>query len=297
MCQLSLLVVQLGIDTKNKVGDDTVVNLLVTLDSNYIKPLQVMLTSLFLNNKEEDFSIYLMHSSLSTEEVDMLQVYVGEEGHQLHELKITGEYFQDAPVVKHYTKEMYYRLLAYKFLPDTLDRVLYLDPDILIINEIKNLYETDLTGYLYAAAYHDLATIKELNKIRLKAYEMEAYYNSGVLLMNLEEQRERINEQEIYDFVEKNKKRLVLPDQDILNGLYSQEIKDIEEVLYNYDTRFYHYYKLTSKGEYHLDYVIHNTSILHFCGKKKPWLKNYTGKFHSLYKHYEKLAKVSILRV
>jgi lipopolysaccharide biosynthesis glycosyltransferase len=33
-----------------------------------------------------------------------------------------------------------------------------------------------------------------------------------------------------------------------------------------------------------------HTSILHFCGKKKPWQENYSGKFHSLYKHYETLA-------
>jgi lipopolysaccharide biosynthesis glycosyltransferase len=126
---------------------------------------------------------------------------------------------------------------------------------------------------------------------------MEAYYNSGVLLMNLKEQRERMNEQDIYEFVEENKKRLVLPDQDILNGLYSHEIKDIEEVRYNYDARFYQYYKLASKGEVNVDYVVNHTSIIHFCGKKKPWLSNYTGKFHSLYKHYEKMAKTGFGRV
>lgn len=265
-------------------------NILVTLDANYMRPLKVMLKSMFLNNPNESFSIYLMHSSLTENEVDTLTDFVNDDGHELYEIKITDDYFQDAPVVKHYTKEMYYRLLAFKFLPESLDRILYLDPDILIINEIKRLYETDLTGYLYAAAYHDFAKIKELNKIRLKAYEMEAYYNSGVLLMNLEEQRERIKEQDIFDYVEEHKRRLILPDQDILNGLYHDEIKEIEEVRYNYDARFYQYYKISSKGEVDLDYVINNTSIIHFCGKRKPWLKNYSGKFHSLYKHYEKLA-------
>ncbi|WP_140321955.1 glycosyltransferase [Oceanobacillus rekensis] len=31
-----------------------------------------------------------------------------------------------------------------------------------------------------------------------------------------------------------------------------------------------------------IDYIIRHTSIIHFCGKKKPWHKNYTGKFHAL---------------
>ncbi len=90
--------------------------------------------------------------------------------------------------------------------------------------------------------------------------------------------------------MKKNKKRLILPDQDIINGLYSKAIKDIDELIYNFDARFYYYYKLTNKMKVDMDFVINHTAIIHFCGKKKPWLENYTGKFHSLYKHYEKLA-------
>jgi len=81
-----------------------------------------------------------------------------------------------------------------------------------------------------------------------------------------------------------------MPDQDILNALYSKKIKSIDEKLYNYDVRYFNYYKILSNNVWDMDHVIRNTIILHFCGKKKPWKKNYSGKFHSLYKHYEKLA-------
>ncbi|HHV64197.1 MAG TPA: glycosyltransferase family 8 protein [Peptococcaceae bacterium] len=266
-------------------------NILVTLNSNYIKPLKVMLKSLFFNNPEEKFSIYLLHSSLKEEELADLEQYIFRQGQELKIVTINDTYFQDAPVLLHYSKEMYYRLLAFKFLPSELDRILYLDPDILVINPIRELYYQDLDGYLYAAAYHDLLTIKEINKLRLKPYEIEAYYNSGVLLMNLDLQRQVISEQAIFDFVKQNKKvKLLLPDQDIINALYAKQIKALDEKLYNYDARHYSYYKLISNGECDMDYVIYNTVILHFCGKKKPWLKGYSGKFHSLYKHYEKLA-------
>lgn len=39
-----------------------------------------------------------------------------------------------------------------------------------------------------------------------------------------------------------------------------------------------------------MDYIMENTVILHFCGKKKPWEDQYNGNFHSLYKDYEYLA-------
>ncbi|MBS4534164.1 glycosyltransferase family 8 protein [Clostridium sp. D2Q-14] len=265
-------------------------NVLVTLDPNYIKPLKVMLKSLFLNNEEEKFSIYLMHSSLNEEELNDLNDYVKIHGSDLEEIAIDDESFSNAPTLLHYTKEMYYRLLAFKVLPENIDRILYLDPDILVINSIEDLYNIDIENSLYAAAYHDKITVKEINKLRLYPYEIDAYYNSGVLLMNLDLQRRKIDEKSIYAFVEKNKSKLIMPDQDILNALYSKNIKSLDEKLYNYDVRYYGYYKFKSSGKWDMDKVIKNTVILHFCGKKKPWKKDYGGKFQSLYKHYEKLA-------
>src|SRR5690606_20106481 len=136
---------------------------------------------------------------------------------------------------------------------------------------------------------HDLIAVKEINRIRLMPYDIDAYYNSGVLLMNLELQRQIINEKKIFEFVEKNHKKLIMPDQDILNCLYSKQIKSLDEKLYNYDAMYYRYYKFMD-DEWDMDRVIKDTVIIHFCGKKKPWEKNYSGRFHALYKHYEKMA-------
>lgn len=49
-------------------------------------------------------------------------------------------------VSKQYPKEMYYRLLAAQILPAELDKVLYLDPDILVINSLRPLWELGLEG-------------------------------------------------------------------------------------------------------------------------------------------------------
>ena len=90
--------------------------------------------------------------------------------------------------------------------------------------------------------------------------------------------------------MEQNRALLVLPDQDVLNGLYGERILELDEKLYNYDARKYNGYLLASQGEADMDYVIANTRILHFCGKRKPWNKAYVGRFGVLYKHYMQLA-------
>ena len=263
-------------------------NILVTLNSVYVKPLLVMLKSLFVSNPQGQFTVFLMHSSLSQDEVAAIDGFVTKHGHKLQVLHVPDDFFSNAPITMRYSKEMYYRLLAYKLLPPEVDRILYLDPDILVINNISKLYETDISDYLFAASFHKRILAKELNMVRLNAYDMQEYYNSGVLLMNVSRQRHEIDERQIFEFIDKYKNRLVLPDQDVLNSLYSDSILALDETIYNFDTRFYHYYRLVSNGTVDMDYIFKNTCILHFCGKKKPWHKNYLGVFLALYKYYEK---------
>src|SRR5690606_33247126 len=124
----------------------------------------------------------------------------------------------------------------------------------------------------------------------LKPYDIDAYYNSGVLLMNLALQRQYIDEEKIFEFVKKYHWKLILPDQDVMNALFARLIYPLDEKIYNYDVRKFRSYRTSSKGKFDMDYVIKNTVFLHFSGKKKPWHPDYRGRFHALYKHYEKLA-------
>lgn len=265
-------------------------NLLVTIDRNYLSPLRTMLGSLFRNNPGTRYRIFLLHSDLSDAELASLNAFAGADGHLFEPIHVREETFADAPVLLHYTRAMYYRLLAYRLLPPEIERILYLDPDILVINPLDALYATDMGDNLYAAAYHRLVPAVELNRLRLYPYEIESYYNSGVLLLNLAEQRKTVDENEIFAFVEKNRAKLIMPDQDILNALYARRISTLDELRYNYDVRYYRYYRLATNGECDMEYVMRNTSILHFCGKRKPWNPGYIGQFHSLYRHYERLA-------
>jgi len=88
--------------------------------------LKVMLKSLFINNPGQRFTIYLMHSGIADEDMQLLDQYIRAQDGRLEVLCIEDHYFQDAPTLLHYTKEMYYRLLASKFLPQELDKILYL---------------------------------------------------------------------------------------------------------------------------------------------------------------------------
>ena len=149
-------------------------------------------------------------------------------GYRFFAIQADGALFDDAPVTRQYPKEMYYRLLAGALLPGALQRAIYLDPDILVINPIRPLWETDLAGNLFAAAAHTGKTelANSVNQLRLGTER--AYYNSGVLLMDLDAARKKIDPQHLFQYVQRHRKELLLPDQDLLNALYSEQILPLE---------------------------------------------------------------------
>ncbi|MEB3364517.1 glycosyltransferase family 8 protein [Lactobacillus sp. R2/2] len=172
-----------------------------------------------------------------------------------------------------YPKEMYFRLLSSKILPADLHRIIYLDPDILVINSIVPLWQLDLEGKMFAASVHEGLTdiMSSINNIRLGT--STGYFNSGIMLMDLDQMRVKINIEDITQAIEEHHDTLILPDQDILNYLYGEDILKIPETRWNYDARAFSVYLTRSTGEINTEWVMKNTSILHFCGKPKPWQK------------------------
>ena len=130
------------------------ISILAALDENYLPRMQVMLTSLYLNNPGERADVYLLHSGIPQEQLAAVKRQLDFMQYGFYPVPVDKSLFDGAPVTKQYPREMYYRLLAPRLLPETLDRVIYLDPDILIINSLRPLWETDLRGNLFGAAAH-----------------------------------------------------------------------------------------------------------------------------------------------
>lgn len=267
------------------------ISLLTTLDQNYIPQLRVLLTSLRINNPRETFHLYLLHSGIPASALDTVRRQCRAYGYTLEDVVVGDDLFQEAPVTKQYPKAMYYRLLAACFLPEDVKRVLYLDLDVLVINSIRPLWETDLQGNLFAAAAHTGKTDLSKNVNQLRLGTEHDYYNSGVLLMDLELARKVISPEALFQYVKQHRKELVLPDQDILNTLYGNRTLPLEDVLWNYDARHYSNYLFRSGGQWDMSWVMQHTAILHFCGKEKPWKPRYMHRFGILYLHYANITE------
>ncbi|MFC3932271.1 glycosyltransferase family 8 protein [Streptococcus dentapri] len=268
-------------------------NLLFSIDDNYLEQLEVTLFSIWHNSDYQQLNVYVFQKK-SLEKAEDLARFCQRLGASYYPIIVDETIFSDAPATKRYPDAIYFRLLAQEFLPHSLDRILYLDADILCLNDVSLLYSLDLTGKLYAAASHvrDGSIVELFNKFRLNNHEIEGYFNTGVLLINLEEARQVIERSDILQFIKNNKGRLLLPDQDILNGLYGELVLPIPDEIYNYDARYPKIYFSRSHGEWDMDWLVRNTVFVHFCGTDKPWKKSLRSlETTILYKHYQSLTQ------
>lgn len=266
-------------------------NIVVSLDSNYISQLEVMLTSLICENPEERFDVYVLNSSITQAEFKEIKYSVDFNRCKVIDIKVDENMFKDAPITERYPREMYFRIFAAKLLPKDIDKILYLDPDLVIINSIKSFYNLDLTGKYFAGATHISKQVNLINEVRLNMPSESEYINSGVLLMNLDLLRKEQNEQEVYDYIEENTIKLVLPDQDVINGLYADKMITVDASKYNLGEFYYKkikYLPLSKQEKVDLKWVVNNTCIIHYYGRNKPWNDDYWGELDIFYYIYEK---------
>lgn len=255
------------------------INLLVTVDKKYVEPLCVMLSSYGENHKGIPTNLYIAHSSLDDRSILRIEELADRYGIAVHSVVITEHWFENTPVLDRLPEESFYRLMAFHYLPESIDRCLYLDPDIIIRQPLTELYNLQLDENYVAAASHTHKLIDMANNVRLGTQENKVYFNSGVLLMNLDAIRRDFTLEKVLKSLEENIQRLWLGDQDLTNILFCGRIKHIDEKIYNLDERVFH----RNKKKFTLEAVAEKTAIIHYNGKHKPWLKGYKGELDRFY--------------
>lgn len=262
-------------------------HILVTLDRNYLKVLSVMLYSLSQSDPEGVYTVYVVNNTLTEEDFASLSALLPRT--ELVNVQVPEDLLQNAPVSDRYPTEMYYRLFAARYLPQQLELILYLDPDLVVLHSLRSLYQIDFDGKLFAAASHiESRTFRELNRRRLHLSEHAKYLNSGVMMMNLALLRKE-SPQTIIDYIQSHKATLLLPDQDVLNALYADRTVPLDPLVYNLGEKYLRLKNLhlPPAEKLTLDWVRSNTAIVHYYGRNKPWKEHYRGSLGIFYHEWE----------
>ena len=269
-------------------------------DNNYVKYLSVAIISLTDNmSKDYNYDIVILEDKIKDKSKLLLLEQVKDFKNVSLRFIDINRYFDKYKNVEFYTlenisyitKSMYSRFFIPKIFYN-YNKVLYLDVDTLINDNLVELYQTDLENYLIAGAIHiennptfnyfnREITIKESNRLQklynIKNYSNFFYINSGVILYNIYNCNK-------YNFTEKNIKFIKLhdnalyPDQDAINKICYNKIYYIDQA-YNFNSIFFDTSEISPK-------------ILRFYGPEKPlklstsininlatskWIKIYIG--------------------
>lgn len=242
-------------------------NILISVNRNYLDKAKTMLHSLRRNHSEDGITVYLINHSLRGTEINKFRKYLKKHLRmELMVIDISITAFDQLPLdTNRFSIEIYYRVIAQFLLPQTVERIMWLDADIIICGNISEFYYQDFEGSLLAVCPDvncedkDIILIKE----KLGLTNDHIYFNSGVLLLNIEALRETTTLHEIVQSAQSIAQYLVYPDQDLLNYFYTGRVKYCNQNKYNCQVTAVA--SLTQNQ-------INDISILHYAGFHKPWV-------------------------
>lgn len=253
-------------------------NILFTVNRDYLEHVADCMQSVIRFPSEDGYNFYILHSDFEKQDQDALMARIHDSDVSIHFQYVDETLFSAFPESDRYPRLIYYRIFAASLLPSELERILYLDGDTLVINPLDELYKMEFEGNYFLACTHVRKILNKVNQYRLGMEEESAYINSGVMLMNLRALRENQNIKEIIAYVEKRKRYLTLPDQDIITALYGSKTGILDTMRFNLSDRMLTIYNSElGHDRLNLEWVRKNTVIVHYYGKQKPWKKPYLG--------------------
>ena len=241
-------------------------------DDNYVMPTAVAMTSLLENTPDHVFFFFFyIEGHLSKRSVDFLGGIVNEYGATVKFVSVPEKDLDGFPKFRH-GLSAYLRIMTPYLLPN-LDKLLYLDGDIIVEQSLLELYQTNLSNKEWAAVA-DLKPFIAPGYVESIGFDQgfHPYVNSGVMLLNLAEMRKRNIKERVQKYLNRYKDIFYHEDQDILNCCCDDVIvlpPKYNSIIHLWTNKYELCRSIWSVGD--VQEAKDNPVIVHFLGGHKPW--------------------------
>lgn len=264
-------------------------HVVIASDGNYMHLVSVCITSLFDTN-DEPIHVHLLSNRIGEDALGELEEIVRIHGGALSIYPIENlreRLTIDVPDTISVTS--YARLFVCSLLPENIDRLLYIDCDIMFNDSIAELFDTDMDGCLVAGVLDPLISRTYKREINIACDE--PYINAGVLLIPLTVWRKENMERRFIDYLVAHNGKVHHHDQGIINAICAGR-KRIVSPRYNAMSNCFCFpwksirsinIPFYDKAEY--ESASRNPAIIHFTGAilNRPWVEGcshpYADKF------------------
>ena len=260
-------------------------------DTKYIRPTVVAIKSLQINcDKNNQYRIAILTTNASDDDIALLR---DSETDNIKINIINQDKFAARLPAVNVSRHVSRAALLKFFLPDifkSLDKILYLDSDVLILRDITDLWNTDISG-VYAAVVKDVFSITNRDYMNNLGIRHEFYFNSGVMLLNLAKMRDDKIPEKLLKFRMTHDQ--VFMDQDAFNAVIGNNVLYLPW-WYNFLNCYLEYASPQQLSDLFTDdfnkspvSIYTRSTILHLGGAAKPWMQD-MGYLSKLYKRYYK---------
>lgn len=243
-------------------------------DERYSAPCGIMLTSLFENNNDVKFKVFLLYDILSEESIEKFNHLAQLYHQEILYIKINANIFLNFPIYEgdHVTKATYYRIILPEIIPDSIHKILYLDCDIIVCGSVKKMYDTNINEVALGCVL-DFNWMDESQYERLEYDSKKSYFNGGVLLLNLLYMRKNKITEQCFSWLNTHYEQIRWHDQDLLNHVCCSS-KILLPLKYNLQMHFIeknYLYNCSKDFQREIWAAIADPVIIHFSTRRKPW--------------------------
>lgn len=248
-------------------------NILVCLNHDIFYPLTVLLQSLFENTKnDEHINLFVLQTDFTEDDNQTLYKFVKNNGHDVTIIHADKNHFSSFDPSGRITIEAYLRLACVDYLPKNLERILYVDVDVIIDKNISSLYNQDFEDAFICAMPVPTRTFSYNDWLKFSDKATITFINTGVILINLAKWREYgynlTRFAEIYNKIYKQLgHKPPVQDQSVINVAFADKVKLLDQRQYNHRAaQKIDWERMDSDNKYAT--IIHYTNDL---GAVKPW--------------------------
>lgn len=246
-------------------------NVTINTDNNYIQHAMAMLCSLYENNKSNTIILHVLSNNLSEDNKKYLTSISDRYQNKtifycIDDSKLDGVKFRSKRPL---SNAAYYRLLLSSILP-SIDKVLYLDCDMIVLGDVSELFELELDNFALAASI-DSTPCDQQHRLQLQLEADERTFCSGIMLINLNYWRKNGSEQKLIEYSKRDRKTVYYHDQDALNYVFKKKwfLLPPKWNKYAYSNSFPKYFNLHPFDVY--EYRCEPKVIHYAAVDMKPW--------------------------